>query len=71
MAFALWPLDQVLGADAGIAPAGNIGELNATGAGGIDLYLEIGIMQSQSFRCRSSSICFDVRVSCSINSFAS
>jgi len=35
MASALWPLDQVLGADAGIAPAGNIGELNATGAGGI------------------------------------
>jgi len=37
---ALWPLGQALGADAAIAPAGNMGELNATGTGGIDLYLE-------------------------------
>ena len=40
MAGALWPLNQAQGADAGIAPAGNMGELNATGTGGIDLYLE-------------------------------
>ena len=40
MAGSLWPLGQARGADSDIAPAGNIGELNATGAGGIDLYLE-------------------------------
>ncbi|MEE4365054.1 MAG: copper resistance system multicopper oxidase [Desulfotignum sp.] len=40
MASSLWPLCQTWGADAEITPAGNIGELNATGAGGIDLYLE-------------------------------
>lgn len=39
-AWSLWPLCQAWGADSNIAPAGNIGELNATGAGGIDLYLE-------------------------------